>query len=104
VRTPAGKMPPGVASAYNSDFGPLRFQPSGPGHWRASYGDPLGKLTVARVGGFLAGRWEQQPGVGFALFRLDASGNSGAASNLDGVWWYASSTGFDGAWKATTAK
>jgi hypothetical protein len=104
-------MPPGLAGRYNSDFGPLRFEPSGPGHWRASYGDPLGKLSVARVGGFLAGRWEQQPGLGFVLFRLDTGastgqnkGGPGAASAIDGVWWYAGSTSFDGKWSATQAK
>lgn len=104
VRTTEGTMPPGVAGRYNSDFGPLRFEPSGPGHWRASYGDPLGKLNVARVGGFLAGRWEQQPGAGFVLFKLQAQGNAGAAGQIDGVWWYAGSTAFDGKWSATQAK
>lgn len=111
VRTPAGRMPAGLAGRYNSDFGPLRFEPSGPGHWRASYGDPQGKLSVARVGGFLAGKWEQQPGLGFVLFRLNTAqstgqnkGGPGAASAIDGVWWYAGSTSFDGRWSATQAK
>lgn len=104
VRGEQGRMPPGVAARYNSDFGPLRFEPSGPGHWRASYGDPLGKLNVARVGSFLAGSWEQQPGMGFVLFRLAAEGNAGAAQKLDGVWWYSGSTAFDGKWAAVQAR
>jgi hypothetical protein len=104
VRTPETKMPPGLASNYTSDFGPLHFQPSGPGHWRAAYGDPVGKLNLTRVGGFLAGRWEQEPGVGYVLFKLNSEGNRGAAASLDGVWWYAGSGGFDGQWRADRTK
>jgi hypothetical protein len=104
VRSSADKMPPGLAPRYNSDFGPLRFEPSGPGHWRASYGDPLGKLTVTRLGNLLAGQWDQHPGMGFVIFKMDSGGSAGAAPKLEGVWWYSGSTTFDGRWTATQAK
>jgi hypothetical protein len=104
VRTPEATMPPGLATNYSSDYGPLRFQPTGPGHWRTAYGDPAGKLRLSRVGTFLAGQWEQPPGSGFAIFRSAAKPGAGAAQALDGVWWYAGSTSFDGTWKASRAR
>ena len=80
---------------YNSDFGTITFRRSGQSYWKGTYGEPEGTLLVRLLGGCLVGTWEQQPGQGFVLLRMQKDG-------FDGWWWYEASTRFDGTWRGGT--
>ena len=97
VRQVPGAATPAVAAKYDSDFGTLNLRPSGPGHWRAGYGEPAGTLLLAQLGGFLAGSWEQSPSRGFVLLELREGGFAGGG-------WYAASVAFAGRWFGVAAR
>jgi|GEM_PF-1932634 len=85
---------PKPAKRYDSDFGIVKLYKSGMAYWAGSYGEPEGSLNFRMLGDYMVGTWEQQPGSGFILLKLDGD-------EFSGWWWYEASTEFDGTWRGS---